>query len=227
MAEISTGSGAPEDLPPAGGVPAQPYGVPAPGPYGGYGAPSAHVPPAGSDQIASGGPDPEPGRRGALAKGAGLLVAGLLVGVLGVTALQHDGSAATRNTASTSPAGPGSQGSSGGQGFGGQGFGQGLPGGGGGVDGETRTVGTVTAVSGSSVTVRASDGTSATYQVDSDTQVARDGVEIALSDVKAGERVLVHVLPGNVAERVLVGTFRRGVGPGSAPGGATTTGDTV
>lgn len=237
MAEIATGSGAPDDLPGRAGSPGQPYGAPS---YGAYEAPGPYVPPpAPADQISSGPAEPGPGnRRAAAAKGAGLLVAGLLVGVLGVTALQHDDTPATSNAASTTAfgpggaqGGPGTQGGTGGQlpgGFGGSG-------GRGGVDGETRTVGTVTAVTGSSVTVRGSDGTTATYQVNGDTEIARDGAQIALSDVKAGETVLVHVLPGDVAERVLVGTLRRGAGPGTPPGGstsgsapgATTTGDTV
>jgi hypothetical protein len=229
MAEIATGSGAPDDLPghgqPAYGAPAYggaAYGVPA------HDAPSAYVPPApGGDQIASGAPDPRPGdRRGAVAKGAGLLVAGVLVGVLGVTALQHD-STPTSNAASTTAVAPGQQGQvpgsqGSGQGLGGQGLGgQGL---GGGVDGETRTVGTVTAVGGSSVTVKAQDGTTATYRVTGDTQIARNGAQIALSDVRTGETVLVHVLPGDVAERVLIGTFRRGGGTGTPPGGTTSDG---
>ncbi len=225
MAEISTGSGAPDDLPTPGGTPVPPYGS--------YGAPSAYVPPAtGGDQISSGPAEPvtaAPSRRSTAAKGAGLLVAGLLVGVLGVTALQGNGSTPTNNAANTTAAGPGGQlaPGTGTQGFGGQGFGgQGFGGRGGGVAGETRTVGTVTAVSGSTVTVRGTDGTTATYQVNSDTEIARDGAQIALSDVKAGETVLVHVLPGDVAERVLVGTLRRGAGPGT-PSDATTTGDTI
>jgi len=168
-------------------------------------------------------------RRSTVAKGGCLLVAGLLVGVLGVTLLQGNDGTTTNNAASTTAAGPGSpggqsgpgtgtRGGTGAQGLGGtQGFG-----GRGGVAGETRTIGTVSAVSGSTVTVRASDGTTGTYQVSSDTEIARDGAQIALSDVKAGETAFVHVPPGDVAERVLVGTFRRG-GPaqGTVPGGGT------
>jgi hypothetical protein len=56
--------------------------------------------------------------------------------------------------------------------------------------------------------VRGAAGT-ATYAVTGATDIRRDGQQVALSSLKAGDAVLVHVLPtssGFVAERILAGS---------------------
>ena len=78
----------------------------------------------------------------------------------------------------------------------------------------------LTAIGGSSVTVRGTDGSTATIAVDDSTQVQEDGQTVALSSLKTGDAVLVHVLTsgsGTVAERVLAGTSATN-GPGARGG---------
>ena len=70
------------------------------------------------------------------------------------------------------------------------------------------------------MTVTAQDGTSATYAVDADTQIAKDGTQAQLSDLAAGDTVLVHVLTGDVAERIVVGQLPS-PGPGTTAPGTT------
>ena len=116
----------------------------------------------------------------------------------------------------------------GGQGL--QGGGQGLQGGAGGqgLGGEQHVIGTLTAVSGSKVTVRTSSG-SATYQLVAQTQIVRDGALASASDLRAGDRVLVHVFPANGSDGVLerliavsgTGSGRSGT-QGNQDGGADT-----
>jgi hypothetical protein len=188
--------------------------------------------PTGPEEIAS--PDRKPVGR-AVAVGAGLVLAGALVGTVGVSLVQ----AATRNTAATTtqPPAAAAQGGAGTQAVppgtqGGTGT-QGVPPGagfrgpqGGGVAGEQRITGTIAAIGTSSVSVKTASGTS-TYAVDGQTD--------ALSSLTAGETVLLHVFPASsgsamYAERILAGTsFGRGGGAppnGTAPNGATTTTET-
>jgi hypothetical protein len=141
----------------------------------------------------------------------GLVVAGALAGALIVNAVDGFGGS---NTAGVQPGGVTRNGSApngvapGGAPGGVQGGTQGaVPGGQGlrgapGQDGEQRLTGTLTAVSGSKVTLQMSSG-SATYQLVSQTQIVRDGALASASDLKAGDRVLVHVLPANGSDGVL------------------------
>lgn len=157
---------------------------------------------------------PPPARRDrvALARGAGLLAAGLLVGALAATALEGGSPAASASPAPAVVTAPGSaitppDGATG-QGLG-QGLGQGSVGGQGPTGtttGAQRIAGTVSAVTGSSVTVQGTDGTTRTYSVDSSTLIAKDGQQAALSDLQAGDTVLVRVTSGGVATRILVGS---------------------
>jgi hypothetical protein len=191
--------------------------------------------PTGPEEIAS--PDRKPVGR-AVALGAGLVLAGALVGTVGVSVVQ----AATRNTAATTtqPPAAAAQGGTGtqavppGGGFGGPTGGRFGGPQGGGVPGEQRITGTIASIGTSSVSVKTTSGTS-TYGVDGSTDIRRDGQTIALSSLTAGETVLLHVLPTSsgsamYAERILAGTsFGRGGGAppnGTAPNGTTTTTET-
>ena len=196
-------------------------------------APAAAGPTAGADEIGShppyGAPAPARDRKGLLTA-AGLVVAGLVAGAVGTLALGHSGNGTTtvRNAGNQQPFG----------GFGGQLPGGQLPGGqggttqdggtgggpgggpGGGLDGEQRLQGTLTAVGGSSVTVKTSAGT-ATYVVTSTSELVRNGQQVTLSGLRTGEAVLVHVYPLNgktVVERLFAGTLPQG-GPGGFPPG--------
>ena len=94
---------------------------------------------------------------------------------------------------------------------------------GGPVAGEEHVTGTITAVGSDTVTVKASDGSTATYSVTSETQILDDGAAVALSDLAEGTDVLVHVIPADsgdgTAERILAGSSAQDFGgmPG-APG---------
>jgi hypothetical protein len=160
----------------------------------------------------------QPARRSTVRRvgpAAGLVLAGLVAGALGVGVLGHT----PTTTASTVavPVRPG-----------------GPPGGvaggpGGGMAGEIRVGGTITAVSSSGLTVEQADGTTATYAANGTTDVRRDGAQSSLSALKVGDRVLVHVLPstsgsGTVAERILAGTSATGGGPGGPPPAGSGTG---
>ena len=114
------------------------------------------------------------------------------------------------------------------------GFGSGPPsgssnggvGGGGPVSGEAHVTGTVTATTGSSVTVKSTSGT-ATYTVNATSEVVRNGQSVSLSDIRVGDPVLVHVFPSAsgklLVERLFAGSFASdggGFGPpptGSSP----------
>src|SRR5690348_6841607 len=63
----------------------------------------------------------------------------------------------------------------------------GFAGRGGPVDGETHVPGTVTAVAADSVTVQGDDGATATYTVDSGTQVLDDGRAVSVTDLASGD----------------------------------------
>ena len=100
---------------------------------------------------------------------------------------------------------------------------------GGPVAGEEHVTGTITSVGSDTVTVKASDGSTATYSVTSATQILDDGAVVALSDLAQGTDVLVHVIPADsgdgTAERILAGSSAQDLGgmPG-APGRTTATG---
>ncbi|HET7571217.1 MAG TPA: DUF5666 domain-containing protein [Gaiellaceae bacterium] len=151
-------------------------------------------------------------RLGAGSKTASLVAAGAIAGGGAVFALGH-GSGSTPAAAAARADGGG---------FPGQGGG--LPGRG--VAGERRLQGTVTATTGSSITVETSSG-AATYTVDAATEIVRNGERATLADVRVGDPVLVHVYPGSngrlLVERILAGTMPSGPGGGfGPPGGATT-----
>lgn len=172
-----------------------------------------------------------PRRWGPLAKGAAVLATGLVAGAIGVATIQGIGgatggpasTAAARSGDTGSPAAPGSGGGSGSGDVGGATGGHFL--GGGGRDGETRLLGTLAAVGATSVTVQDRSGARSTIPVDGTTQIALDGQQVALAALRAGEPVLVHVLPtaagGTVAERVLAASSGAAVaGPGDGQGGS-------
>ena len=148
----------------------------------------------------------------AMAKPLALVAAGLIVGVGAVSAAQAVGGDDSDSTAVGTRAFDPS-GETDGDGF----DGHGLPPG---FAGEQHLTGTLTAVGDSTVTVESSSGT-ATYQVVSDTQIVRDGAAAQLSDLEAGNPVLVHVYPASsdsdrmVVERIFAGTLPSspGLGP--------------
>jgi len=162
---------------------------------------------------------PPPRRRTALAA-VGMVAAGALVGAVGVAALRSHSSSTTANPAGFAagqvPAGqvPGGQGAPG-QGLPGQGQG-GFAGGRGGVDGEQRLSGTVTAVGGSSVTIRTASGAAA-YRVTAQTEIVRNGALASLSSVRAGDSVFVHLIPGSGSSYVVERLFAQS-GSGSSSG---------
>jgi hypothetical protein len=200
--------------------------VAAPPPFEPTGAPG--VPEASAEPSAARGwRAASRGQRVLALAAAGVLVAG---GVAVAVASSSDASdtGETTNAAGQVPGGlsqpqSGGQAPDGTQGFGG-------PGGGpGGVAGEEHIEGTVSATTGSTVTVKGTDGTTATYTVTSDTQVVRDGAQANLSDVQVGDAVLVHVLPTTsgghkTAERLFAGTLPAGGIGGDGPGDPGTSG---
>jgi hypothetical protein len=149
----------------------------------------------------------------------GIVAAGALVGGIAVAGLQNHASGqptATGNAASTAIPGVGPLGTANGQNplqpRGGPG--------GGGRAGEQRISGTVTKVGPSSVTVSSTNGT-ATYVVDNNTQIVRNGNLISLSGLRVGDPVFVHVYPSGssvVAERILAGGQPGLGGPGGQQG---------
>lgn len=179
--------------------------------------PATDWPEMSSEQPADSGHDEDRRRPQGMLTAVGLLLAGALAGGIGVAAVQHGSGSTTTTAAAQRSLGAGAQG----QGQLGQGqLGQGFPGGFGRDDGEQRFVGTLTQVSGSSVTVRTQSGT-ATYQVGSDTQVVKDGQVASVSDLAAGDEVLMHVISGGgtpTVERIIAGRLPQLSGPG-LPGG--------
>ncbi|MCW2601621.1 MAG: hypothetical protein JWM02_3450 [Frankiales bacterium] len=144
-------------------------------------------------------------KRGRILKGVGIMATGLVAGAIGVAAMQGSGgatsAASTTNTPQTGFQGGGPQG-----GFGG-----------GGVPGQTRVFGTIASVGASSITVKASDGTSTTLAVNGTTEIVRNGATSSLSALKAGDQVVVHAVPSGsstLAERILAGTSGTQRGPG-------------
>ena len=175
---------------------------------------------------------PAPGSsRGSALKLAGIAATAVVLGAVGVAALQSSSSATPnqqgfRGGPGSGPAGqfggpPGfSQGQGGGQTGqqGGQQNGQqGGPGFGPGGFAPRGTSGTVTAISARSITVKGTDGTTATYSVASGTHVMGQNGPASVSDISTGDTVFVHN-EGTVAELILLGGLPTG-GPGTAPGG--------
>lgn len=172
-------------------------------------------PPATSETVT----DHAPRRsRTRLGGAAALVAAGVLAGGGVAFAVGHHSDDAGANVATSTPFGEQGQQRGGFGGFG-------APGG---VDGELRLQGTLTAVGSSSVSLKTSAGTS-TYAVTSATQIIRNGAPATLSQLKAGEQVFVHVYPsgsgsGLTVERLFVGTPPQfGGGPGDSDGGDGTT----
>lgn len=179
-------------------------------------------------------------------QGTALVAAGLVAGVLVVGAWPSGGSvsdaANTRTTGSVTgsqqnggapgsgqqPGSPGDR-SPGDSGLGDGGLAQSDPrsgGRGGGLEGEQRLTGTITAIRGSALTFRASDGATATYTLDASTLVVKDGAPASLTDVKPGDAAHLHIYPQGattMVERIFVGTlpdFGVNGGPGPGPDGA-------
>jgi hypothetical protein len=132
---------------------------------------------------------------------APVAAAALLVGGGAVFAIDH----ATGSTASAASS------SNGPTAFGGPG---------GGVAGEQRLQGTITAKTDSSITVRSTSGSTATYAVNATSQIEVNGNNASLSDVKVGDSVFVHVYPSAsgamLVERLFDGDLPSG-GPGVGP----------
>ena len=79
----------------------------------------------------------------------------------------------------------------------------------GGVPGEQRVRGTVSAVNASSITVSTASGKS-TYTVSSSAQIIRNGSVVTLGQLQVGDPVEVHVVPsagGRQVERIIAGTL--------------------
>ena len=213
--------------PGAGGA----FGPPPPPPVGERAEP--HTVFLGSADEPPSEPAPAARRKNAALSSVGLLLAGLLVGGVAVWAVQSQNSDAstTGATPHTGQGLPGGQGGAAPNGTGQNGFGPGP--GGSGLAGEQRLAGTITAVGSSTVTLRSQAGT-ATYTVVADTEIVRNGSQVALSALKAGDVALVHVYPSGstlVVERILAGTLpgRGGFGgpPGQGAPSGTATGSTT
>lgn len=71
---------------------------------------------------------------------------------------------------------------------------------------------TVTAVSGSSITVKSSSGTSKTYSITSSTEVIKDGSVGSIADIATGDTVRVMSTDGTTASRIIAGQMMQ---PGS------------
>jgi hypothetical protein len=178
---------------------------------------------------------PTRGRR--VGAGAGLFVAGAVVGALltGVYTGWGANASATALTGQNGPAQPGAPDGSvqgeqsqngqglqgqGGQGRGGQGFGAG-PGFANG--GEQRVYGTLTAVSSSKLGVKTSSGTTT---ISSNTQILRNGQLASASDLRVGDAVLVHVFPATNSDGVLERVIARsGSGSGRSSSSDTSSSD--
>jgi len=175
------------------------------------------------EESAAGRPTGRRERLRAIAKPLALVVAGLIVGIGGVSAAQaiagDDSDSTVAGARAFSPSGE-----TDGDGFDGHGLPPGFDGGPfpggtvGGLAGEQHLTGALTAVGDSTVTVRSSTGT-ATYQVVSDTQILRDGAVAQLSDLREGDPVLVHVYPASDRDRMVVERIFAGLTPGLDPDG--------
>jgi hypothetical protein len=147
-----------------------------------------------------------PARSSKLAKTAAPVVAALLIGGGVAVAVDHHSSSAASagNTPSALGGALGTGGAAGG-----------------GVAGEQRIRGTVTAKTSATITLKASSGGSATYVVNSTTQIVRNGRSATLADVKVGDPAFVHVYPSSsgqmLVERLFAGTSASDSGPGFGP----------
>ena len=125
---------------------------------------------------------------------APVAAAALLVGGGAVFAIDH-GSGSSASAASNGPTGLG-----------------------GGVAGEQRLQGMITAKTAASITVKSTAGSTATYTVNATSQIEVNGRNASLSDVKVGESVFVHVYPSAsgamLVERLFAGDLPSG-GPGA------------
>jgi hypothetical protein len=103
-------------------------------------------------------------------------------------------------------------------------------GGRGGVAGEQHVQGTITATGTGSLTVKTSSGSTATYAIESTTQIVRNGQTTTLSALQAGDPVVVHVVPSSsgssstVVELVLAGSSATDPGFGAPPVGTAPSG---
>jgi hypothetical protein len=159
-----------------------------------------------------------PARRRTALVTAGLIAAGSLAGGVAVAALRpHSSTTTASQTGSAGGQVPAGQVPSGGQVLPGQG--QGGFGGGGGVDGEQRLGGIVTAVGGSSVTIRTASGTTA-YAVTAQTEIVRNGALARLSAVRAGDSVFVHLIPGSGSSYVVERLFAQSGSASSSGNGS-------
>src|SRR3954471_105263 len=201
------------------GSPAGPYGSPT-GPY----LPGA-VPPA---------PPAESKARG-VTKIVGLFAAGAVAGGLVVGALNgfgtHDANTAlvTQNGQAAGAPGAAGQGQAGQGQQGQQGIGPGGLGGVGGQGGagdEQHITGTVTAVSGSSLSVKSAGGT-ATYTIVAQTQIVRGNALADASAIKTGDTVLVHVFPAQGSDGVLERVFVLSSSGGTTSGASDDDGSTT
>ncbi|MHC5797170.1 hypothetical protein ACVXZ4_13540 [Lacisediminihabitans sp. FW035] len=179
--------------------------------------PPTNPAPAGeSPAFSAGAPTPPPRRKWLTPTLA--LVAVLVVGVFGGVLIGH----ATASSAQGVSAGGFSRGLNGGGGTGGAG-GAGFGGGG-------FTSGTIVSVSGSTMVVKAQDGTQKTVTIASSTRVTKTS-SASVSDLKAGQTVTVIGATGSngdiaatsVSEgaRGFGGRLGGGAGSGSGSGGST------
>ncbi|MCU1593164.1 MAG: hypothetical protein JWO12_556 [Frankiales bacterium] len=143
-----------------------------------------------------------------VAKTAGIVLTGLVVGAIGVVAIQSSAGASPASSSQTGFGPPGlqqGQGALAGQGR--PGFGG--PGGVGGPPGAQQQAaamaGTVTAVGATTLTVSVG-GAPTTVPVDSSTVITRNGSPIALSGLKAGDGVTVTMANGVAAQVTVTGT---------------------
>jgi len=131
----------------------------------------------------------------------------------GVNYQKKHGSTST-TTASTNGVGPGG-------GFGGRFSG-------------SRTIGTVSAISATSITVTPASGSSAvTYTINSSTVISDSGQTVSYTDIQTGDTVFVSASSSTstIATRILVnpsfGGFGGGGGTGGGSGGTTTSPNTT
>jgi hypothetical protein len=143
-------------------------------------------------------PEPEPQTRPRRTRylrtanvAAPLVAAALIGGGAGYLIFHHGGSTANVAAPVATPAAD----------AGAPSFGDG--GNGGPIAGEQHIVGTVAATTDSTVTVKTSDGSSTTYTVNATTEIMRNGQAATLSEIQAGDPVLVHVYPSSSGEMLV------------------------
>ena len=146
------------------------------------------------ESLSAGEEKPPPSSRRQLAIRAGLIAAGAVVGGVVVTSISHGGSTTTANGVPSAAVGA-------------QGGGQ-FPGNGqaptfGGLNGEERLSGSLVSVGASTVTIKTSTGT-ASYDVTSSSEIVRNGQVVALSALRPGDTVFVHVYPAGSGSQMTV-----------------------